>query len=104
MKHTEEMEQIQQMTSTSRVKYQTIPFTWKYKAIPRAYKHQLYRETRKLQINPDTRTQYPNECRGTDGKICHPETEKRVLKKHQSMLERNIVPTVIRPKRMNKLG
>ncbi len=80
-------------------------FNWQM-ATARALKHALYRETRKLQINPDTRIAYPNECRTTnlDSHECHPETKKRILKKHISTLEKSMVPIVERPRRMNKNG
>ncbi len=89
------------------VNYYQRGFNWP-KAISKALEKKKYRSIQLARINKDYQIKYPNECRDNpDGKIvihCHPEAEKRILKEHEKMLRLAIVPTVDRPKRLNRLG
>ncbi len=80
-------------------------FNWK-KACDRALKKQYYRSIQLARTNSDYQVKYPNECRDNpDGKnICHPEAKKRLLEAHEKILRLSIVPSVERPKRMNRNG
>ncbi len=82
-------------------------FNWK-KACQRSLEKQLYRAIHLARTNIDYQIKYPNECRDNPtSKIlihCHPEAQKRILEEHEKILTLSIVPPVIRPERLNRVG
>ncbi len=79
--------------------------SWAY-SIDRALEKKLYRTIHLCRTNPDYRLKYPAETkldtnRQNTMKI-NTEARKRVEHEHILMLKRNIVPNVIRPKRLNR--
>ncbi len=80
-------------------------FNWK-KACARALEKQLYRSIHLSRTNQDYQIKFPNECRDNPNGLskCHPEAQKRLLKEHEKILRLSIMPTVIRPKRLNRNG
>ncbi len=82
-------------------------FNWKTQCL-KALEKQKYRAIHLARTNPDYQIKYPNECRSNpENKVllcCHPEAEKRILKEHEKILMRALVPDVDRPKRMNRIG
>ncbi len=82
-------------------------FTWK-KHCDKALKHAENRAIHLARCNPDYQIKYPNECRDNpENKVlpcCHPEAKKRLLEKHEKILQLAIVPPVDRPKRLSRLG
>ncbi len=89
------------------VKKYSMAFTWP-KQIQKALEKKKYRAIHLARTNPDYQLKHPNECRDNpDRKVltcCHPEAEKRILEEHEKMLRLAVVPSVERPKRMNRLG
>ncbi len=84
-----------------------MPFTWKL-ATARALKHQYQRAIDEARTNITYQVKYPNETReNPDHKVlhhCHAEAKKRLLENHEKILMSSTVPSVERPKRVNRVG
>ncbi len=80
---------------------------WPY-CITRALQHKKYRAIHLARTNIDYQIQHPNETRDNPEKKvlthCHKEAEKRIIEEHEKMIRLAIIPTVERPKRLNRLG
>ncbi len=89
------------------VNYYQRGFNWP-KAIHRALEKKKHRAIHLARTNPDYKIAHPNECRDNpENKIllcCHPEAEKRITEEHIKMIKLSVVPTVERPKRLNRSG
>ncbi len=74
----------------------------------RSLETQLRRAIHLERCNIDYQILHPSESRSNpDRKVlkqCHPEAKVRILKKHEKWLAVHMVPSVIRPKRLNRLG
>jgi len=105
--HSAHPKEVTSATPSGKLNHLQHPFNWKM-ATKRALELQLRRSISLATCNPDYKIQYPNECRDNpENKLthnCHPEAEKRLLKDHQAILAKSLVPTVERPQRMNRLG
>ncbi len=82
-------------------------FTWP-KQRKKALLKAKYRAIHLARTNPDYQIAHPSECReNPENKIlpcCHPEAEKRIDKKYETIFRAAQVPTVDRPKRLNRNG
>ncbi len=67
---------------------------------------QLRRAIHLARCNIDYQVKHPNECRDNPEhkllKKCHPEAEKRIRKDMEKLQARAEMPTVERPKRLNR--
>ncbi len=80
--------------------------SWEH-SIERALEKQLYRSIHLCRTNPDYRLKYPAEFKeNPSGKLLTVPTasaRKRILHEHEVRIRNNIVPTVERPKRLNRV-
>jgi len=81
--------------------------SWKH-CIERALEKQLYRAIHLCRTNPDYKLKYPQEVKeNPTGKVllsCTASAKKRIEHEHMVRIRNNIVPTVERPKRLNRVG
>ncbi len=58
--------------------------------------------------NPDYRLSFPAEVAKNPSRkvllVANPEAQKRILHEHEVRIRNNIMPTVDRPKRFNRVG
>ncbi len=52
--------------------------------------------------DPEYLSKFPNECRNHTKGTCHPEAVKRITKEMMQKQHNSIIPTVDRPKRLNR--
>ncbi len=82
-------------------------FLWKM-ATERALQKKLYRAIQLARNNPDYQLKYPQEHKqNPEGKVlshCHKDAEIRITKEHITTLRNSQVPSVERPKRLNRNG
>ncbi len=81
--------------------------SWRH-CIERALDKQLYRSIHLGRTNSDYRLRFPNEVKSNpEGKVLSSpnlEAKKRILHEHEVRVRNNIVPTVDRPKRFNRVA
>ncbi len=74
----------------------------------RALKKQLYRAIHLCRTNPDYQLKYPQEVKQNPSKkllrVPTQEAVKRINHEYEVRVRNNIVPTVERPKRLNRVG
>ncbi len=81
--------------------------SWKH-SLDRALEKQLYRSIHLCRTNPDYRLSFPAEvAKNPNRKVLlepNPEAKKRILHEHEVRIRNNLMPTVERPKRLNRVG
>ncbi len=80
---------------------------WK-KQRDKAIAHRLIRSIHLQRGNLDYQIKYPNESADNPNNVIktspHPEAKIRITKEFATMMKRANVPSVIRPKRLNRVG
>ncbi len=73
-----------------------------------ALKHKLQRSIDLCRSNLDYQVKYPAETRANPTNKLqlepHPEAKKRIVREHEKFLRGSIVPAVVRPKRLSRVG